>query len=148
MSGVFGVGSMMSNYFGRSGRCKRCTFEPALRAKPARHALWVGSSYWGTRNRHPSTGHTPLVVVDKSRGQESRRGTFWLPGMGCSDSACLSNMFARQPQGVTADFWYPSMRRATPAAASQRRPTEVSKLSQRHWSQTIEYGVTPGRWNP
>jgi hypothetical protein len=164
--------SMRLKYFGRLGRCKRCTFEPTLPAQPARHALWVGSSYWGTRNRHPPTGHTPLDTVDKfndpdigrcafnllgirwsvalakSHDPDQSRSSFGLPGIGHSNSACPSAIFARQPRGVTVDFWYPSMRRATPAAVAQRRPTEASKLRQRQWSQPFENGVTPGWWNP
>jgi hypothetical protein len=140
--------------------------------EPARHALWVGSSYWGTRNRHPPTGHTPLDALDKSNhsviGQrasrllglcqldtsnkfgvlDSSRTAFWLPGIGGLKGSRLSSLFARQSQGVTADFWYPSMRRATPAAAAQRRPNKVSKLRQCHRSQAFENGVTPGWWNP
>ncbi len=34
----------------------------------------------------------------------------------------LTTTFAQRPQGVTADFWYPSMRRAHPAAAARRAP--------------------------
>jgi hypothetical protein len=104
--------------------------EPAVFTKPARHALWVGSSYCGTRNRHPPTGHTPLVTVEKSNDPDSGRRAFWLPGMGSLYGSRPSHFSARQPQGVTADFWYPSMRRATPAAATQRRPNEVSELRQ------------------
>jgi hypothetical protein len=118
------------------------TVEAAVFAKPARRALWVGSSYWGTRNRHPPTGHTPLVALGSTTSfihsppQCSR--------FGFSNGTVASNLFARQPKGVTADFWYPSMRRATPAAGAQRRPDEVSKLRPRQWSQADENGVTQG----
>jgi hypothetical protein len=128
----------------------RLVFEPAVSAdpsvftEPARYALWVGSSYWGTRNRHPPTGHTPLDAVDKSNDPDNSRSAGWLSGMGGSGGSRLSNLFARQSQGVIADFWYPSMRRATPATAAQRRPCKVSKLRQRHRSQAFENGVTPG----
>jgi hypothetical protein len=96
--------------------------------KPARPALWVGSSYWGTRNCHTPTGHTPLDTVDKFNDPDSSRRAFWLSGMAGSGSACPSTIPARQSQGVTADFWYPSMRRATPATVAQRRPTQASKF--------------------
>jgi hypothetical protein len=176
MSGAFGLTSTMSKHFVSLGQSSRTVFEaavpcaPTVLVEPARHALWVGSSYWSTRNRHPPTGHTPLNAVDNcndpdisrsafrplcNRGLDavekfnvlnSSNRAFWLPGIG--DSGCASFIFARQPQGVTADFWYPSMRRATPATATQRRPTEVNKLGQRHRSRAFENGVTPGWWNP
>jgi hypothetical protein len=130
MIGASGFGSMMSNYFGRSGRCKRRTFEPVLPAKPARHALLVGSSYWGTRNRHPPTGHTPLDAEEKFDDMDNSRIAFWRSGIGGSDRSRISNLFARRSQGVTADFWYPSMRWATPAAGAQRVPKTLSKLRQ------------------
>ena len=148
MSGVFGLGSMMLSCFGRLGRCKRPTCWSALLSQPARHALWVGSSYGGTRNRHPPTGHTPLVTVDKYKDTDGGCGAFWLPGMGRSNSAYLLAIPAWQSQGVTADFWYPSMRRVAPANVAQRRPNKLSRLRPRHRSQTHENGVTPGWWNP
>jgi len=138
MSGVLGLTSNVLKCAGCVVRSERFVFEPA------RHALWVGSSYWGTRNRHPPTGHTPLVAVGKPKDPDNSRSAGWLSGIGGSGGSRLSNLFARQSQGVTADFWYPSMRRATPAAGVQRRPDEVSKLRPRHRSQAHENGVTQG----
>lgn len=168
MSELSGLGSMMSSCFRRTGQCKRPTFKPDLPAKPARPALWVGSSYRGTRNRHPLTVHTPIVGVDRSNDSDNnrhgcrwvgrygldtegkftdlgnRRSVFWPPGVGGSGGSRLSNLSARQSQGVTADFWYPSMRRATPATTAQPRPNKVSKLRPRQRSQTHENCVPPG----
>jgi hypothetical protein len=130
------------------GRLVFAAVKPAVFAKPARYALWVDSSYWGTRNRHPPTGHTSLDAVEKSKDSDHGRSAYWLSGIGGSGGRCLSNFSARQSQGVTADFWYPSMRRATPAAVAQRRSNEVTKPRQRLQSQAFANGVTPGWWNP
>jgi len=37
--------------------------EAAVVVPPAKQALWVGSSYWGTRNRHPPRGPTWLATM-------------------------------------------------------------------------------------
>jgi hypothetical protein len=111
----------------------------------ARHALWVGSSYWGTRNRQPPTGHTALDRVDKSSHLLISHRSFWLPVIGGSDSAYSSPSVARQPRGVTTDFWYSSVRRASSATVGQAVPQRQSEQSHhRSPQQFTKYTVKAG----
>ena len=112
----------------------------AVFVQPARHALWVGSSYWGTRNRHPPTGHTSLYASVKTVEQPDAKShsTNRTACLGLQINIDSSTIVARQAQGVTADFWYPSMRRATPAPDAQRVPKKLSQLSLPRRAQAFE----------
>ncbi len=97
--------------------------------KPARQTLWAGSSYWGTRNRHPPRGSTSLVASAQREQQPASNSSALRQAscLGFSINLGPTKIIAWQPEGVTADFWYPSMRRASPLAAAQRVPTTPHK---------------------
>lgn len=94
--------------------------------KPARQTLWAGSSYRGTRNRHPPRGSTSLVASEQQPAS-NRSVDFRTYCLGFSIKVGPTKMIAWQPEGVTADFWYPSMRRAPPLAAARGAPTTPRK---------------------
>ncbi len=106
-----------------AGRFSELAVTPLV--KPARQTLWAGSSYWGTRNRHPPRGSTSLVASEQRDEQRisNINAGYPAPCLGFSIKVGPTKMIPWQPEGVTADFWYPSMRRSPPLAGAQRAPT-------------------------